>query len=91
VGEGRKESADRLTATRQGFNNPFASMIKLTQLGGEPFVLNAEMIKYVESRPDTIITLTSGDRVIVTESLDEVMRRAVAYQQAKHLLPDPTR
>ncbi|MGH7137581.1 MAG: flagellar FlbD family protein, partial [Pirellulales bacterium] len=38
-------------------------MIKLTQLGGEAFVLNAELIKYVESRPDTIVTLTSGERV----------------------------
>jgi hypothetical protein len=28
---------------------------------------------------------------VVTESLDEVMRRAVAYQQAKHLLPPPER
>ena len=66
-------------------------MIKLTQLGGEPFILNAELIKFVESRPDTIITLTTGDRVIVTESLDEVMRRTMAYQQAKYLIPAPDR
>ncbi len=64
-------------------------MIKLTRLGGEPFVLNAELIRYVEARPDTFITLTTGERIIVVESMDEVMRRAVTYQQAKYLLPPP--
>ncbi len=62
-------------------------MIKLTRLGGEQFVLNADLIRYVEARPDTFITLTTGERLVVTESMDEVVRRAVAYQQAKHLIP----
>lgn len=62
-------------------------MIKLTRLGGEPFVLNADLIRYIEERPDTFITLDSGERIVVTESMDEVLRRAVVYQQAKHLLP----
>ena len=65
-------------------------MIRLTRLGGEPFVLNAELICYVEARPDTFITLTTGERLVVTEPMDEVLRRAVAYQQAKHLIPPPT-
>jgi len=64
-------------------------MIKLTHLSGEVFVLNADLIRYVESRPDTFITLTGGERLVVAESMDEVMRRAVAYQQAKHLIPAP--
>jgi len=64
-------------------------MIRLTHLDGEPFLLNAELIRYVEARPDTFITLTSGERVVVRESMDEVLRRAVAYQQAKHLIPPP--
>ena len=66
-------------------------MIKLTRLSGEPFILNAELIEYVEARPDTFVTLTTGQRVVVAESMDEVMRRAVAYQQAKHLIPPPAR
>jgi flagellar protein FlbD len=64
-------------------------MIKLTRLGGEAFLLNAELIRYVEARPDTFITLTGGDRLVVAESMDEVLRRAVQYQQAKHLIPSP--
>ncbi len=64
-------------------------MIKLTRLSGEPFILNAELIEYVEARPDTFVTLTTGQRLVVAESMDEVMRRAVAYQQSKYLIPPP--
>ena len=62
-------------------------MIKLTRLGGEPFILNADLIRYVESRPDTFITLVSGDRIVVVEAMDAVLERAVRYQQTKHLIP----
>jgi flagellar protein FlbD len=64
-------------------------MIKLTRLDGESFILNADLIKYVEQRPDTFITLSSGDRVVVAESMDDVIDRAVQYQQQKHYLPTP--
>jgi flagellar protein FlbD len=64
-------------------------MIRLTRLCGEAFVLNAELICYVEARPDTFVTLSTGERLVVTESMAEVLRRAVAYQQAKHLTPPP--
>ncbi len=62
-------------------------MINLTRLSGEGFVLNADLIRYVESRPDTFITLTSGDRVVVRESMEEVVQLAVRYQQSKYLVP----
>ncbi len=62
-------------------------MIKLTRLDGEAFVLNAELIRYVEARPDTFITLSGGERVVVRESMDEVVQRAIDYQRAKHLFP----
>ncbi|GAB4128659.1 flagellar FlbD family protein [Thermopirellula anaerolimosa] len=64
-------------------------MIRLTRLGGEPFVLNADLICYVEELPDTYITLTTGERVVVRESMSEVVRRAVTYQRAKHWMPPP--
>jgi flagellar protein FlbD len=40
-------------------------------------------------RPDTFVTLATGQRLVVAESMDEVMRRAVVYQQTKHLIPPP--
>ena len=65
-------------------------MIKLTRIDGETFVLNAELMRYVEKRPDTFITLTTGERLIVAESLDEVIERAIRYQQQKHFYPIST-
>jgi flagellar protein FlbD len=62
-------------------------MIQLTRLGGEPFLLNAELIRYVESRPDTFITLTVGERLVVQETMDEVLRRTLDYQRSKYLIP----
>jgi flagellar protein FlbD len=56
-------------------------MIQLTRLNGEAFILNAELIQYVESRPDTYVTLTTEDRFIVRESMEEVVRRAVEYSR----------
>ena len=64
-------------------------MIKLTNLGREPFILNAELIRFVEARPDTYITLTTGERVVVLESMDDVLRLALDYQRSKHLIPPP--
>lgn len=64
-------------------------MIRLTRIDGEPFLLNADLIRYVEARPDTFITLTTGERVVVAETMDEVLARAVAYQQTKNLIPSP--
>jgi flagellar protein FlbD len=64
-------------------------MIKLTRLNGEPFILNAELIRFVESLPDTYVTLLTGDRVVVRETMDDVAARAVDYQRSKWLLPPP--
>lgn len=65
-------------------------MIRVTRLDGEAFLLNAELVKYVESRPDTFVTLTTGDRIVVAENPDEVLRRVLEYHQQKNLLPPKT-
>ena len=63
-------------------------MIRLTRLNGKAFVLNAELIRTVESNPDTTITLTTGDHYLVTEDMDEVVRRAVEYGRSlRRMLP----
>jgi flagellar protein FlbD len=45
-------------------------------------VVNADLIRYVEETPDTLISLTSGDRFMVKERMDEVVRRAISYARA---------
>lgn len=64
-------------------------MITLTRLNGDRFVVNAELIRTVEERPDTTITLTTGDHLIVRESLDEVVARAIDYGRALRTLLPP--
>jgi flagellar protein FlbD len=62
-------------------------VIKLTRLNGEEFVVNAEMIRFIESRPDTYVTLTTNERLIVREPLAEVVKRTIAYARAVRSLP----
>ncbi|MEM7168409.1 MAG: flagellar FlbD family protein [Planctomycetota bacterium] len=54
-------------------------MIRLTRLNGREFLVNADLIKFVEQTPDTVLTLINGDRVVVTESADEIVSRVVEY------------
>lgn len=54
-------------------------MIALTRLNGEQFVINAEKIRTVEATPDTVVCTDTGDKMMVRESLTEVMRRAIDY------------
>lgn len=56
-------------------------MITVTRLDKRVVVLNADLIKMIEATPDTIITLISGDTLIVKDSVEEVVRRAVDYQR----------
>lgn len=54
-------------------------MINLTKINGTEFVINAELIKTIESTPDTIITLVNGDRMMVRETSRDVVERAIDY------------
>lgn len=54
-------------------------MIVLTRLNGTRFVVNAELIRTIEERPDTIINLVNGETIIVKERMDEVVARAIEY------------
>ncbi|MBO6304834.1 MAG: flagellar FlbD family protein [Selenomonadaceae bacterium] len=62
-------------------------MIKLTKFNSEAqkkgeFVLNAEIIETVEETPDTVITLINGKKLIVDESMEDVVRQVMKYRRA---------
>ena len=65
-------------------------MITLTRLNGKPFVVNAELIRTVEMLPDTTIKLINGDTIIVRESMEEVVDKAVEYGQSLRKLVPPS-
>jgi flagellar protein FlbD len=56
-------------------------MIKVTRLNGQEIVVNADLIEYLESSPDTIIALTTGKKIMVKESVDEVIERIIEYRR----------
>ena len=54
-------------------------MIALTRLNGKQFVMNAEKIRYIEATPDTVVCSDTGEKLMVKESLQEVMKKAIDY------------
>ena len=64
-------------------------MIELTRLNGSLMVLNSDLIKTAESSPDTMLTLITGEKLIVREETAEVVERVVAYRA--RLLADVAR
>lgn len=56
-------------------------MIKLTRLNGKEFVLNIDLIEFIESTPDTVISTTTGKKVVVTESVDEIIEKIVEFRR----------
>ena len=56
-------------------------MVHLTRLNGERFVLNADAIQQVEAMPDTVITLLTGEKLLVREPVEEIIGRVVDYKR----------
>ncbi len=56
-------------------------MITVTRINDNPITINAELIEFVESTPDTIITTMTGKKIIVKDSVDEVIEKIVDYRQ----------
>jgi len=56
-------------------------MVKLTSLDGREISVNAELVETVEAKPDTTITLTTGNRILVREKVDEVIEKIMKYRR----------
>jgi len=56
-------------------------LITLTLFDNKRIVLNADLIEFVEGTPDTLISLTDGKKVMVKETVDEVIDCVVAYKR----------
>jgi flagellar protein FlbD len=55
-------------------------MLALTRLNGHRFFVNGDLIKYSEAAPDTVLALVTGEKLVVTESPEEVMRAMLDYR-----------
>ncbi len=57
-------------------------MIYVTRLNHTPVVLNCDLIEHIETTPDTVISLTSGQKMMVLESADEIIDRVVRFRRS---------
>jgi flagellar protein FlbD len=67
-------------------------MIHVTRLNHKPIVLNSDLIEQIEMTPDTVISLTTGEKIRVLESSDELIERVVNFRRtisAGELRPVP--
>jgi flagellar protein FlbD len=57
------------------------SMIELTRLNKSRLVVNSDLIKFIENTPDTVLTLTTGEKVVVSESCHAVIEKVVEFRR----------
>ncbi len=55
-------------------------MIELTRLNGQKLFVNCDLLKYAEASPDTVLTLLTGDKIVVRESCEEVVTLALTFR-----------
>jgi len=55
-------------------------VIRLTRLNNQQIALNSDLIKFVESKPVTVITLINGEKLVVHESVDDVLARIIEFR-----------
>jgi flagellar protein FlbD len=57
-------------------------MIRLTRLNSQALTVNSDLIKFVEQSPDTLITLVTGEKIVVRETVEEVLTRLVEFRRS---------
>jgi flagellar protein FlbD len=56
-------------------------MILLTRLNNKTLLVNSDMIKFIENTPDTVLTLVTGEKVVVLESVADVLEKIVSFRR----------
>jgi flagellar protein FlbD len=64
------------------------TMIMLSRLNGLPFALNPDLIERAEATPDTVLTLCDGNKLVIGESVEEVVTRVRDYRASILSLAD---
>jgi flagellar protein FlbD len=62
-------------------------MIHLTRLNKHPVVVNSDLIKFVENTPDTVVTLISGEKIVVSEAVEQVLDRIIEFRRRLLVCP----
>ena len=62
-------------------------MIDVTLMNGKQFTLNSDLIETIEETPDTVLTLTTGKKIIVKESRQKVKNLVKLYRKEIFSIP----
>ena len=57
-------------------------MIHLTRLNNKALFVNSDLIKFVEQSPDTVVTLITGEKIVVLEKPDQVLARILEFRRS---------
>jgi flagellar protein FlbD len=56
-------------------------MIKVKRINGEEILVNISLIEIIEHHSDTVITLTTGNKILVKDSLDEITSKIIEFNK----------
>jgi len=56
-------------------------VIALTRLNGHPVMVNSDLIEQLEETPDTVVTLTSGNRLIVRDAMHDIQQKIIDFKR----------
>ncbi len=59
-------------------------MIEVKKLNDQVVILNSDLIETIEATPDTMISLTTGRKIVVKDTVDEVLKRVIEYRRSLH-------
>ena len=62
-------------------------MIHLTRINQQRLVLNSDLIEHIEATPDTVITMTNGQKLVVADSAEAVIEKIVAFRRSIQQVP----
>jgi flagellar protein FlbD len=57
------------------------AMIQLTRLNNHPLMVNSDLIKFVEKAPDTVLTLATGEKIVVLETSEQVLEKIIEFRR----------
>lgn len=66
-------------------------MIKLTKFDKKVLIVNPDIIETIEATPDTVITLVTGKKFLVVETIDEIIEKVLQYKNVSGKIPVPNR
>ncbi|MFA5675351.1 MAG: flagellar FlbD family protein [Christensenellales bacterium] len=56
-------------------------MVRVHRLNNQEFLINCELIEFVEETPNTVVSMVSGRKLVVSETTTEIQKLIIEYKQ----------